>query len=64
MSLHSCSFLSELGIEPHLNQVLIPPHASSGTNSSSQPENSGGSELTSESTSVANPDTTGSQQNP
>ncbi|ODN05605.1 Glycogen synthase kinase-3 beta [Orchesella cincta] len=64
----------ELGIQPHLNQILIPPHAagSSGSNTQTQ-ENSGGNGggnsatdliASSEAATATNPDSTSSQPNP
>jgi len=64
----------EMGIQPHLNQILIPPHAaaSSGTNPQTQ-ENSGGNGsgstgtdliASSEAAAASNPDSTSSQPNP
>ncbi|CAL8090519.1 unnamed protein product [Orchesella dallaii] len=65
---------NELGIQPHLNQILIPPHAAgtSGSNTQTQ-ENSGGNGggnnatdliASSEAATAANPDSTSSQPNP
>jgi glycogen synthase kinase 3 beta len=64
----------EMGIQPHLNQILIPPHAAatSGTNTQTQ-ENSGGNGggstgtdliASSEAAAASNPDSTPSQPNP
>jgi len=64
----------EMGIQPHLNQILIPPHvaASPGTNTTTQ-ENSGGNGggttgtdliASSEAAAASNPDSTSSQPNP
>jgi glycogen synthase kinase 3 beta len=64
----------ELGIQPHLNQILIPPHAAStsGSNTNTQ-ENSGGNGggtsatdliASPEAATASNPDSTSSQPNP
>lgn len=70
---HEHELSVELGIQPHLNQILIPPHAAgTGTNTQTQENsggNGGGSSATdliasSEAATASNPDSTPSQPNP
>ncbi|CAG7826712.1 unnamed protein product [Allacma fusca] len=55
----------ELGIQSHLNQALIPPHAVGAQGGASQQENSGGSELIQQPDATsASPDSSTTQPNP